>query len=155
LRRIVEIHQANPELGIESHARALAHLADWNLIKNNTETAFNYYNEAYQLLLSNNVEQEKIDVLFGKPKSIPQLMLPLPAVDKQLTKNTTSYGELTYNVTEKGKAHNIMIIEPRPEGSNAILRSEKRKLKTLKFRPRFENGHPVATQDVKIKVAIK
>ena len=156
LERIVKIHEQNPDLDIESHARALVHLGDWNLFRSRKRTAFTNYNDAYQLLAADEKHKELINTLFSRPRSIPTLKLPLPAVDKKIDaiKDQTSV-VVSFDISVNGKARNIKIIESNGYDESVALRKVKKQIKNQTYRPRIENGVPVNTINNKTRMVFK
>lgn len=65
-----------------------------------------------------------------------------------------SYVNLSIDVTERGKVQNPQVQEVYPEDANDYRDQAKQTIRSRKFRPRFENGQPVATNAYPIKVLI-
>lgn len=150
MSHIVEIYASNPVLPVDAHAIALTHLGDWYLLFNKRNSAASTYDQAYQLLSSEGFEQEKIDVLFGQPKTLPAIRLPMQNQEQIVDENPT-YVLASFDVSASGKAQNIEIIESNPSDNISFQRRAKRSLATTKFRPRYENGKPVITTGVSLR----
>ena len=151
LKRIVEIHEAHPELPADSLAKALVHYGDWKLLSGDRGEAIKHYQRANQVLTTSGAKQEEIDSYFGAPKRIPTLRLPLPAVEKQLEEtHKPAYVVATVDVSSNGKGHNVQIVEESNPENGSVRRKAKDRLKQGLYRPRFENGQPVDTTGFRI-----
>lgn len=153
LKQIVEIHETRPDLSVASHARALAHLADWRLLRGKRMTAYENYKTAYRLLADAGDQEALISELFGAPRHLPALRLPLPQVDKKLEEEKKTTTVLaSFDVSGNGRPKNIRIIESDPENATSARRRAKKTIRARLYRPRFENGEPVATLNNKIRI---
>lgn len=74
--RIAAIHESNDLLGTESHALALVHLGDWNLLFNKWNSAREAYEDAYALLRDDGRPDDEIDAYFDRPRALPAIGLP-------------------------------------------------------------------------------
>ena len=153
LKQIVKIHEARPDLPVASHARALAHLADWFMLRGKRMTAYENYKTAYRLLADAGEHEAVIEELFGAPRHLPALRLPLPQVDKKLEEEKKTTTVLaSFDVSGNGRPKNIRIIESDPENATSARRRAKKTIRARLYRPRFENGEPVATTNNKIRI---
>ena len=152
LRQIVQIHEANPDLPRDSHAKALVHLGDWNLLRAKKTTAYKNYKAAYALLTEGDQHQETIAELFGKPQNLPALRLPLPEIDEKLEQEKTTSVLASFDVSRTGRAKNVQIIESEPPDATSARRKAKKTIRGRLYRPRFEKGEPVATVGNKIRI---
>ena len=152
LKQIVQIHENNPELPKDSHARALVHLGDWSLLRGKKTTAYKNYKSAYQLLADSGAHQEVIEELFGKPQNLPALRLPLPEIDDKLEEEKTTTVLASFDVSRSGRAKNVQIIESEPPDATSARRKAKKTIRGRLYRPRFENGEPVDTVGNKIRI---
>lgn len=152
LKQIVQIHDANPDLSKDSHARALVHLGDWNLLRGKKTTAYKHYKAAYALLTEDDEHQQAIAELFGKPQNLPALRLPLPEIDEKLEEEKTTFVLASFDVSRSGRAKNVQIIESEPPDATSARRKAKKTIRGRLYRPRFEKGEPVATVGNKIRI---
>ena len=152
LKHIVQIHENNPELPKDSHARALVHLGDWSLLRGKKTTAYKNYKAAYQLLVDSGEHQDVIKELFGKPHNLPALRLPLPEIDDKLEEEKSTTVLASFDVSRSGRAKNVQIIESEPADATSARRKAKKTIRGRLYRPRFENGEPVATVGNKIRI---
>ena len=152
LRHIVQIHETNPDLPRDSHAKALVHLGDWNLLRGKKTTAHKNYKSAYQLLADTDEHQEVIEELFGKPQNLPALRLPLPEIDDKLEQEKTTSVLASFDVSSTGRAKNVQILESEPADATSARRKAKKTIRGRIYRPRFENGEPVDTVGNKIRI---
>ena len=155
LKRIVAIHEADPELPAAERAMALVHLGDWNLLQNRRGTALELYGRAYGLLAAAPDSEERLAKVFGQPASIPSLRLPVPEVDERLEEaGKKHYALATFDVSRSGRPRNITIIEVHPPESKAAGRKAKRSIRARRYRPRFEDGEPVLSTGNTIRIVL-
>ncbi|MCZ6803245.1 MAG: tetratricopeptide repeat protein [Proteobacteria bacterium] len=150
--RIIREYETNPDLSKESHVIALTHLGDWYLVFNKPLTAKATYQEAHQLIASNNIKQNVIDYLFANPVQLPvyrSLYRSAPESEQQSTE--TNFIPVSLDVTRTGQTKNIQVIDSNTEKDKKLHRSIKKTLAATRFRPRFEQGKPVKTSDFNIK----
>lgn len=152
LKQIVEIFEANPDLPRRSYGLALVHLGDWYMYHRQSGSANDHYRKAYAVLVESGSSPADIDSLFGRPASVPALHLPLPEVEKKL-KEERQYADVSFNVSKTGRVTNIAVISEDDE-KGSVRRKVKRMLDETRFRPRLENGEPVDTVGVKVRVAV-
>ena len=152
LKQIVQIHENNPDLEKDSHAKALVHLGDWNLLRGKKTTAYKNYKSAYLLLVDSAEHQETIAELFGKPQNLPALRLPLPEVDDKVEEEKSTSVLASFDVSRSGRARNVQIIESEPPDATSARRKAKKTIRGRLYRPRFEQGEPVDTVGNKIRI---
>ncbi|MBN8432432.1 hypothetical protein JF535_16440 [Microbulbifer salipaludis] len=144
ITKIMDVYQKNPSSPPAASAKAKVELGDWYMIFNKWHSARETYGQAYQALWDNGATNEEIDEIFGRPAALPTL----PLLDEDREALANSYVTVSYDVTAFGKARNIQILSARPEDKVSIRSRVRNVLKRAKFRPRFENGEPVATTGI-------
>jgi hypothetical protein len=196
--RIASIHVENDLLPPESHALALVHLGDWNLLFDKWNSAHEAYTNAYALLSKTGQSREEIDSFFARPRSLPAIGLPeeqleaflaaganAPAnpepqsgaepqtldlkqpgtntyTDRETEKDAEAqenaeafpYVLMSFDVSPTGRVTNIEILESQPEDFS-LQRKAKKSIAMRRFRPRIENGAPVETIGMRLKLLFK
>ena len=150
MNHIVDIHANNPILPVDTHAMALTHLGDWFLLFNKRNSAAETYDQAYQLLHNEGIDQSSIDQLFGQPRTLPAIRLPVQKEDELIPENP-AYVLASFDVSAAGKAQNIQIIEANPSDDVSHQRRARKSIAATRFRPRYENGIPVITTGVNLR----
>lgn len=150
MQKIIDIHANNPNLPVDMQAMAMTHLGDWFLLFNKRNSAAETYKKAYALLEQDGMEQQQIDSLFGQPRTLPAIRLPVHR-EEDLTPENPPYVVASFDVSPSGKASNIQIVESMPEDNVSYLRRAKRSIAATKFRPRYEKGKPVSTTGVNLR----
>ena len=154
LLKVVDIYSKNTDLPVAAHGMAQVMLGDWYLIFDRRNAASDTYAEAYSTLQQSGMQKQELDRLFGKPQSLPDLQLPM---DDQTQQDNSSnvdddnYVIAKFDVSKSGWARNIEIVEASPADNKSLQRRAKNRIRTTRFRPRLENGQPVATAGVNIK----
>ena len=155
LKRLVAIYEASPELEKKEYANALVHLGDWHLLQKRLNSAHEVYNKAYSLLDDDADNQKDLERLFSEPKSIPTLQANLAELNEyQINEDEQTEAFTSFNVSKKGRARNIKILEIKPSENVRTKRTVKNTIKLRQYRPRYENGEPVVTYDHKMRIVL-
>ncbi len=148
LKRALRILEESGSNDIDRRANLLVRLGDLYTRNAKTDTAQNYYSEAWQLLSSDTRWLDKRAELFAEPQRIAGVSFEAlrfgPGVTAEDEQLDDGWVLLRYDVDEGGRARNIEVIEAEPPDLlgerlvNVLARS--------RFRPRFADGQPVATE---------
>lgn len=156
LKQVVSIHEAHPELGAESFARALIHLGDWHMLAEQRGTALQQYKRAYEIMQQSGAGEQDIGKLLGSPASVPSLRLSVAEVDEQLAAGKgAEVVKVTFDVSSSGRARNVQIIDDGGTENVLAKRRAREMVKDSKYRPRFENGEPVDTIGVQVSIPMR
>jgi tetratricopeptide (TPR) repeat protein len=155
--RAVRIIEANGVRSPTVFRVALIDSGDWYLLKNNRDKALEFYSKALQLPAGTVTET----ALIGDPLSFPAMLdyeqppvarrylerdrPPEKLIDRKLT--------LEFTVSSSGEVKDPRIVE-----SDASERMERETLASIRealYRPRFENGVPVDTPNVRYQQTFK
>ena len=150
LNRIIKIIESKPVISPYELADALVKLGDWYFLFDMHDAALKSYKLAFQLLKEDTSETNGIDRVFGSPVRIPSIPGDSDINNDFTLEQEQPYVRLSLDVGADGKPTNIKVIE---EGNtkNFVARKRARaQAKSWLFRPRFQEGEPVATQDVEI-----
>jgi len=147
MTRIVDVLDSNPEVLPSAAAKAKVGLADWYLLFDKWKSAQETYQEAYNELVASEADPRIIKSLFGRPVALPDM--PLLVTEIKKTTKDTPYVLVTFDVTSYGRAKNVNIIESFPDDQMRLRSKVRRSLKAAKFRPRFENGEAVLTEQLR------
>lgn len=180
--RIIAILEQDPSSTAVDKAKGHIAMGDLMQLYNRSGPAMKSYQRAFQMLSSDPAQQTAIEDLFGAPKMLPRpltvtptLMLtgpaepkadnpepspltPLPSLaDIQLAPPAVEYVMVAADISAEGLADNITTLEVFPSDTDRekIESMESRARKTIsasRFRPRFENGNPVLTKALPVKV---
>jgi tetratricopeptide (TPR) repeat protein len=151
LARIVHILETHEDTPPRQLAQALLDLADWYLIFDKWNDAFETYARTREVLTTAGWDEARMGTLFGEPTP---LVFPLPAppdppgAGSDLVE-VEGWVDLTYDVTDRGRVRSVDVVAARPEG---LMDFRTRKaIKAARFRPRFVDGEPVDTEDVQYR----
>ena len=126
------------------------------------ESAFSTYQDALMELAETEDAQEEVDRLFGTPVALPSLAgvrpLPQPIASEQTDLL------LEFGISNRGRVIDLQRVEDDPDEStedsasvtdvapvvdnDAVANRFMRKLRKTLFRPRFQDGEPVATEKI-------
>ena len=165
LLRILEIHDKNSDSSSLSYVHTLTHLGDWHLRFRKRQTANSYYKNAYQILLKNHSKEIR-ETIFGWPYSLGHFegksnfgsetykVFQPEDLSGDLTNKEVSEEErfiiAKFRVTKYGTVRNFKILSSYPEKNIRLRRMARDTIRTTPFRPRMEDGQPIATDNVKI-----
>ena len=145
LTRSIDIYENNPALPAVEHALAYIRLGDWYMLFNRPSAANSEYTKAYaQLKNTDDMTREK---LFGTPKQLPEVQYN-PVADNK-PKADARYVLVSMDVSKNGRVRNIQVVESRPPDDKNLINLATKSLRQTRFRPRIENGEPVATSGYK------
>lgn len=153
MEKIVDIYAKNPVLPGDDHGTALILLGDWYLLFDRRKSAMEAYANAFTKLQESGMQEQDINDLFGHPRSLPALQMPMEFQAQQAASSSENdeYVIARFDVSKTGLASNIEIVEARPADNAILMRHAKASIRATRFRPRLENGQPVATTGVNIK----
>ncbi|MEP1473152.1 MAG: hypothetical protein ABJK25_19400 [Halieaceae bacterium] len=162
IQAIYDIDQKNNGDDKIAAAEHLTMLGDWMLWHGERESAFSAYQDALMELAEAEDAQQEVDRLFGAPVALPSLAgvrpLPQPIASEQADLL------LEFGISNRGRVIDLQRIEDDPDESTedsesatntepvvdneAVANRFMRKLRKTRFRPRFEDGEPVATEKI-------
>ncbi len=145
---IREVHLFNEAEDGTKAAEALLELGDWRQYHTKRDDALEAYQQAWDEFAAMEGSEVLLQRHFGAP-----LLLPTTAdahADLAPPANIRGYAEVSYTVNERGKVVNLdLLSNETAEGfPNAEPTRLLRRIKAKKFRPRFENRDPVATENL-------
>ena len=125
-------------------------IADWHLWYNKRATAMNLYRDAYQTLQKLEDAEIHVQRLLGSPVSLPTIKSTESELleRKKHKKHDSGRFLVSYNINEIGKPFNFQLVQAEPEGKSKRRSKVIRELKSKRFRPKFENGVPVVTENI-------
>lgn len=147
--QIVDIHLNNPDSTPIERAEALAQLGDWHLLFDRHHSAREAYENGWQVLEDSGTPPEDIASFFGQPRLLK------PGLEGQESAMPLHYATAIFSITNRGSARNIEILEVFPETDESIAPAALNTLKSVKFRPRLENGQVVSTEQHAIRLHLE
>lgn len=145
IEAIVGIETGQLPEDAEPPTEALVLLGDWQLWHGKTDIALQSYLNAATELAPEGDAQVLIDRLLPEPVPLPDVdgLRPLPAaIDPD-----EGGVKLEFGVDERGRVENVMRLDEN-EDLDSQARRLMRALRKTRFRPRFESGQPVDTQNI-------
>ncbi|BFM12130.1 hypothetical protein R50072_22830 [Simiduia litorea] len=146
INRMVTVYSNNPDAPPASELQAQVALGDWYLLFGKWHSAVEIYQNTYRKLAANDEHKPLLDTLFHQPVPLPDL--PLIDMGKKSTINTEHFVLAKFDVSAYGRATHIDIIDAFPEDNSRMQSRVRKALKQAKFRPRFNNGEAVDTEDI-------
>ena len=153
LKRIIETYEKTLPDGIMDYTRALVFMGDWLTVQRRVWEGARQYQRAWAALEEHDADPALVDELFGEPQPIEQL--PIPGEPEPQADADSYYVDALLDVPESGWPHNIRIQAVHPLGETTLIRRAERGIAATRYRPRYRNGHPVATTDVPLRFVFK
>ncbi len=152
LGQIIKILNDDPDTPRLDVVKAVLDLADWHLLFEKDDRAFELYERVQALMVSDaGLAPEEVATYFGSPTPLYVPMPPNPEAPPPALRHraTEGYVDLGYTVTERGKVTALETLGADPPGLLDI--KVRRAMRIARFRPRFEDGKPVATEQLKYR----
>ena len=154
--RVIDIQTHNPDAQAIDHGIAMIQLGDWYLLFNQSNSARQSYAMAYTRLNESGMQKDEINKLFEQPRSLPSFQMPVASQQVKTKEGSAdNYVLVKFDVSKNGKTSNIEIVEAQPADDESIQRRAKETIRDTRFRPRLEDGQPVATTDINIRYVLQ
>lgn len=148
LSRIEEITTASLDREPARHAEALVFGGDWYNAFQQPRQAVRRYRDAWKLLADRGLREE-LDRVFGRPHRVGPLSVP---GEEYVVTPSEEYVVALIRVPASGRPRDIRIVLTEPPDDARLARRASRSLSSTVFRPRFEDGEPVVTTDLPVRV---
>jgi hypothetical protein len=149
LERLNAIYAADPNRGPAERAQARIALADWFLVFGKKRKALRAYEEVHQQLAEDQLSPVR---WFAEPQPLPDVELHVagaPGLDAGPTMpHRVPYVDATFDVNESGKVSDVTVVESAGANAEKNVYQVRRWLLSTRFRPRFDDGKPVLTEDL-------
>ena len=148
LQRIIDIYADNLPAAAPDYAQALVYQGDLYLALNRKWNAMKNYKKAYAILIDHEVAGDTIDAIFGSPRQVEPFTIP---GQEQSPVDDSRYVDAVFDVPRNGWPRDIRLIASRPENDDGLRIRGKHAIAATRYRPRFEDGQPVATEAVSLR----
>tara|TARA_R110000787_G_scaffold226944_1_gene334712 strand:+ start:296 stop:1741 length:1446 start_codon:yes stop_codon:yes gene_type:complete len=180
--RMIDILEQDPTASAADKANGYIKTGDWLMLFNLTGPAIDAYQQAYRVLQQTN-DTALITALLGEPKMLPrpidsgimttesvvtdqttpaepspeQPETPTPDITKAVTNPSipAAYVMLSVDISKKGQPRKITTLSIYPEDGDGLESRARKTIIDTRFRPRFDNGQPVPTEALPVKVLIQ
>ena len=154
LERVLAIVEQEPARNSDQELQALIELGDWYTVMGKSRKALELYRRAWTLLDSFANPDEMREQIFGSPVRLyynPQNLGGLLPSWKKFRFGEI-YIDVAFTVTEEGKTSEIELLE---SNSPVVVKmAVKKAVHQARYRPRFQEGDPVATERVSFRQVI-
>jgi len=142
-RRLEEALEAAPSADPLERAEGFAALGDTALVDNATELANARYKEAYAALARRGAAAA--NAFFAQPRMVSFVPPPAPVDWGRRSDRPYAWGSITlrFTLSAQGRAERIQVVTSDPPGLMDARYVQR--LREAVFRPRLEDGEPVAT----------
>lgn len=152
LLEIVEFYYDSGD-DIYALAEAITNLADWYLMFDRRRGALMNYQQAWQILQTQENSEELTQRLFGRVVLLPSFTssVETPMAFYQAGEDTDAlrfdYADLMFDVVETGIVRNVKHVSARTEANQAQLGKLRTSIRTSRFRPLIVDGKPQRSND--------
>jgi hypothetical protein len=131
-------------------ATTLIMQGDWSMKYQKRDTAMGLYGEAWEQLAALDDGAALLQQHFGNPLMLPALVGIDAEEDLKSPPKLRGYATVSFGVNTKGRVVNLDLLEKQPlvEGDDKTATRLLRSIRAKTFRPRFEAGQPVATENM-------
>lgn len=151
IKSSIAVYANNENAPPEAHAIALAQLGDWYLMFHKNQSAYAAYSQAYAMLAAKPEFASVLKKTFGTPVALPDFNNAyFDYFDDSKKEREMGYVLVNVDITASGTARRAEIIDT-SAAKKSIRRRALVNLKSTVFRPRFENGAAVATEDLRYR----
>ncbi len=154
LERVLAIVEQEPARNSDQELQALTELGDWYTVMGKSDKALELYRRAWMLLDGFANPDEMREQIFGSAVRLyynPQNLGGLLPSWKKFR-----YGEIyidvAFTVTEEGKVSKVELLES--NSPVALKMAVKKAVMQARYRPRFKEGQPVATDRVTFRQVV-
>ena len=148
--QIIALVEADPNTTMDQKISAYVETGDWHLLFNRRDSAMQYYQQAMALIAhQTDGQQELTNTWFSKPKFLPVLR-----TEDAANSSGILYVTAKLDISKTGNPSHISIVEPPPEGNRILRRAAMGTIRGTRFRPRFVDGHAVASPGSLIRIPL-
>jgi tetratricopeptide (TPR) repeat protein len=147
--RLVSVLQQNPSTDPVERGLSLATLGDWAIVAGDSDTARDYYEQAWAAL--SKTTDFDVAGAFAKPEMI-DFVPPLDSVDRGERSKPYTWAEINFKleVAADGLPRNVQVVHHEGAQRWPLESVYSRRVRETHFRPRLVAGEPVATDDVRL-----
>lgn len=161
LQRALKIAEANPVEAADQVVAILIEMGDWHMIyRRNSDTGIELYREAWHRIAQGPGGAAAANETFAQPERLFFLDTAAPPGRGSMSYRTTLYsstsappeGQVTLqlDVTAKGTAENVIVVESGTEDPQGRAAVEARAVADAMFRPRIVDGEAVDARQVQL-----
>ena len=144
LQQTLDIARTNNDA--QGMAMATLHLGDWYQLFGRYRKAEKFYADANRLAGSAGMS------LSASHRRLPNFLADgLPGATVAEPDADVKYVRTRFDIDERGRAHNVEIMEIQPPGAHGLARKARKQLLETRFRPRFDSEGATATSGVEIR----
>lgn len=150
-RRAAKIAAENPNSDWQVVAQTTLSLGDYYMFNHNPQRGTQVYREAWELLSADEerlaVRREQLETVVPLwQQKLPEFIAAGdseagPQSDDVLLQGTI---KMSYDISSRGRAVNLKLVEANPPEFTEMQRTVQREIRRRVYRPRFEDGGPVA-----------
>ena len=153
LGTIRDIYSQSEDASLTDQVASIVELGDWHMLYDRRQSALRTYKEALQLIQENGGNEVAHQAFFGRPTVLPAAGIFTGselAVEKPKDE-IEGFVVVRFSVDKGGRARDLELVESSPPDKKALDSKLRKRIRTTRFRPRFEDGQPVKTENVNLR----
>ena len=151
LQALRNAYANNPSAPPGSTAKIDAQIGDWYALWQKHNNAQRFYQRAWNELASNPAAAPLLEETFGKPVRLLNFVDRYEAESKGAPGTEQGFVLFNMDITSTGRVKNLTILENEPANRTREIRRASRNMSRARYRPRYENGVPVASENVELR----
>lgn len=148
LKKIRKLAQAREAAEPAAYAEMLAFEGDWYWVFRRKWDASRRYQDAWEVLGRNQVPAAEVERIFGQPRRLKPLLMP---GETEIPRGHRGWVEALIEVPESGWPDNVRVTSSFPSFDPELHDRGALGIAAIMYRPRMQDGKPVATSEVPIR----
>lgn len=148
VRKARKFAEARKDQDPVTYAQAIAFEGDYYYAFRRRSEAARRYREAWRVLAESGAEKETFEKLFGRPRRLKPLLLP---GEEEVPGGRRGWVEALVDVPASGWPENIKVLRYFPPDEPELASRGALGIAAVLFRPRLEEGEPVASSGVPVR----
>lgn len=145
----------NPKSPLGATAKVDAQIGDWYSLWQKHNNAQRYYQRAWSELANNPAAASVLQETFGEPVRLLNFVDTYEASIGGSPGTKRGHVIFNMNITAAGRVRNLSIVENEPADRTREISRASQNVSRSRYRPRFENGVPVATENLQLRYAFE
>lgn len=151
LEDLRNVYANNPAAPAGATASVDAQIGDWYSLWQKINTANSYYVRAWQALSATSATANTLNETFGEPVRLLHFVDDYEAGNALAPGKKEGYVLFDLTVNEYGRVKDLTILENEPASRTREISRAGQSMTRARYRPRYENGMPVATTNVQVR----
>lgn len=141
----------NPKAEPGATAKVDAQIGDWYSLWQKHNNAQRHYQKAWSELANNPAASAALQETFGEPIRLLNFVDQYESSVSMAPGMKQGYVLFNLDINASGRVKNLSIVENEPADRTREINRASQRMSRSRYRPRYENGVPVDTQNVQVR----